>query len=105
MSSDPPMKREFDEVELEEGEEAERQPATKKAKKKKKRKNHKEGGRNNHNHSDNNNNGSKQRDVDPTYGQRYALAGMHTRTVVSDEELDIEDESDALLYLRAVQYV
>jgi hypothetical protein len=47
-------------------------------------------------------------DTDPTTGQRYAFGGLDDAsyaTVPFDEELDVEDEQDALAYLRSVRYV
>jgi predicted Fe-S protein YdhL (DUF1289 family) len=53
---------------------------------------------------------SKQQDAqtDPTTGQRFVFAGLDDddfATVLSDEDLDVEDEQDALAYLRSVRYV
>ncbi|KAI6377345.1 hypothetical protein MCOR25_002599 [Pyricularia grisea] len=45
-----------------------------------------------------------QPDVDETYGQRYVFANLDDPTAPSsDEEFEVEDEGDALAYLRSVR--
>lgn len=47
-----------------------------------------------------------QPDVDETYGQRYVFANLDDPTAPSsDEEFEVEDEGDALAYLRSVRLV
>ncbi|KAI0125058.1 hypothetical protein BJ170DRAFT_585106 [Xylariales sp. AK1849] len=41
--------------------------------------------------------------VDQTSGQRYAFGNLNSATVPSDEELEWEDDTDALAYLRSVR--
>ncbi len=43
--------------------------------------------------------------VDATYGQRWVFGALGNTTVPDDEELEFEDEHDALEYLRSVRYV
>lgn len=42
--------------------------------------------------------------VDPTYGQRGAFGNLDYATVPSDEDLEWEDDTDALMYLRSVRH-
>lgn len=64
----------------------------------------------NHNHNDNNNGSgqkksttSKEPATDITYGQRCCFPGLGDAATFSDEDLDLEDETDALAYLQSVR--
>lgn len=41
--------------------------------------------------------------TDVTYGQRYCFPSAHETLSYSDEDLDFEDETDALAYLQSVR--
>lgn len=41
--------------------------------------------------------------VDPTYGQKCAFPGLDGLISTSDDDLDFEDQTAALEYLRSVQ--
>lgn len=41
--------------------------------------------------------------VDETYGQRFAFGNLDAATIPNDEDLEWEDETDALAYLKAVR--
>lgn len=41
--------------------------------------------------------------VDETYGQRWAFGSLNATTVPNDDDLDWEDEGDALAYLKSVR--
>lgn len=41
--------------------------------------------------------------TDSTYGQRTAFPGLDEPAALSDEELEFEDQGDALAYLRSVR--
>jgi hypothetical protein len=41
--------------------------------------------------------------VDPTYGQKFALPITEGLGAPSDDDLELEDQSEALAYLRSVQ--
>ena len=43
--------------------------------------------------------------MDVTYGQRLVFMSVEDSTVPSDDDLEFEDEGDALAYLRSVRYV
>lgn len=43
--------------------------------------------------------------TDATYGQRCVFPLLDDQTAPSDEDLELEDETDALAYLRSVRYV
>tara|TARA_R110002060_G_scaffold32201_1_gene42772 strand:+ start:156 stop:431 length:276 start_codon:yes stop_codon:yes gene_type:complete len=44
--------------------------------------------------------------VDPTYGQRSAIPGLDNEALeYGDEDLDYDEDMDALAYLRAVRLV
>ena len=40
---------------------------------------------------------------DPTYGQRAAFPGLDGPSQISDDDLEFEEDGDALAYLRAVR--
>jgi hypothetical protein len=42
--------------------------------------------------------------TDPTYGQRCMFPGLDEAVVPTDDDLEYEDEGDALDYLRSVRY-
>lgn len=42
--------------------------------------------------------------VDETYGQRWAFGNLNAATVPKDEDLEWEDEGDALAYLKSVRH-
>lgn len=92
-------KRDFDEADLageEDGvlpDDIDVEPGPKKARKKKRRSQQ----------SQWSNRKPQELTMDPTYGQKYAFGTLEGPTVGSDDELDIEDETDALLYLRSVR--
>lgn len=46
---------------------------------------------------------SKEPATDVTYGQRCCFPGLGESAAYSDEDLDLEDESDALAYLQSVR--
>jgi hypothetical protein len=72
---------------------AEDSPATQQQSNKRQRKQDKS---NNHKRNQNNNG---QPGIDPTYGQRSAIPVEYP----SDDDIEFEDQSDALAYLHAVQ--
>lgn len=41
--------------------------------------------------------------TDSTYGQRAAFPGLDEPAALSDEDLEFEDQGDALAYLRSVR--
>jgi hypothetical protein len=42
--------------------------------------------------------------IDPTWGQKYVFSGLEGDTTIpKDEELDFEDDADAMQYLRTVR--
>lgn len=42
--------------------------------------------------------------MDPTWGQKYFFLGQDaTSTIPQDDDLDFEDDSDAMAYLRGVR--
>lgn len=41
--------------------------------------------------------------TDATYGQRAAFPGLDEPAALSDEDLEFEDQGDALAYLRSVR--
>ncbi len=43
--------------------------------------------------------------TDATYGQRCVFSSLGDSTVPSDDDLEFEDEGEALAYLRSVRYV
>lgn len=46
---------------------------------------------------------SSEPQTDLTYGQRHCFPGLDQSAVYSDEDLEFEDESDALAYLQSVR--
>ncbi len=46
---------------------------------------------------------SREPKTDATYGQRFAFPGLDEPTHPSDDDLEFEDETDALTYLRSVR--
>jgi hypothetical protein len=53
-------------------------------------------------HSNNRKQHNGQPGIDPTYGQRNAFP-VDSLTTPSDDDLEFEDQTDALAYLRSVQ--
>jgi len=49
------------------------------------------------------NKGKRQPAVDPTYGQKWAFPVTEGLGAPSDDDLELEDQSEALEYLRSVQ--
>ncbi len=41
--------------------------------------------------------------MDDTYGQRCVFGGLDKATAPQDDDLEVEDEQDALAYLRSVR--
>ena len=41
--------------------------------------------------------------MDPTWGQKYFFAGDLSSSVPRDDELEFEDDTDAMAYLRSVR--